>query len=57
MRQSGDHYYSRPIEVAIMLAAFAADEALKLYTAIMLQAALLHDTIKIQAAPPYCSLA
>jgi (p)ppGpp synthase/HD superfamily hydrolase len=46
MRQSGDPYYSHPIEVAIMLAAFAADEAPKLYTAIMLQAALLHDTIE-----------
>jgi len=46
MRQSGDPYYSHPIEVAIMLAEFVADEAPKLYTAIMLQAALLHDTIE-----------
>lgn len=46
MRQSGDPYYSHPIEVAIMLAGFVADEAPKLYTAIMMQAALLHDTIE-----------
>ncbi|KJW03167.1 HD domain protein [Rickettsia endosymbiont of Ixodes pacificus] len=46
MRQSGDPYYSHPIEVAIMLAEFVAEEAPKLYNVIMLQAALLHDTIK-----------
>ncbi len=46
MHQSGDPYYSHPIEVAIMLAVFVAEEAPKLYTAIMLQAALLHDTIE-----------
>ena len=46
MRQSGDPYYSHPIEVAIMLAEFIAEEAPKLYNAIMLQAALLHDTIE-----------
>lgn len=46
MRKSGDPYYSHPIEVAIMLAEFVADEAPKLYTAIMLQSALLHDTIE-----------
>jgi len=46
MRQSGDPYYSHPIEVAIMLAEFVADEAPKLYNAIMLQSALLHDTIE-----------
>ena len=46
MRQSGVPYYSHPIEVAIMLAEFVAEEVPKLYTAIMLQAALLHDTIE-----------
>ncbi|KIJ88401.1 HD domain-containing protein [Rickettsia asembonensis] len=46
MRQSGDPYYSHPIEVTIMLTEFVAEEAPKLYNAIMLQAALLHDTIE-----------
>lgn len=46
MRQSGDPYYSHPIEVTIMLAEFVAYNAPKLYNAIMLQVALLHDTIE-----------
>ena len=46
MRQSGDPYYSHPIAVAIMVAEFAAQEAPKLFTSVMLQAALLHDTIE-----------
>ncbi len=46
MRQSGDPYYSHPIEVAIMLAEFVADEAPKLFTSNMINAALLHDTIE-----------
>jgi len=46
MRQSGEPYYSHPIEVAIMLAEFVAVDAPKLYSAIMLQATLLHDTIE-----------
>ncbi len=46
MRQSGDPYYSHPIEVTIMLAEFVAEEVPKLFTTIMLQAALLHDTIE-----------
>ncbi|WP_341788007.1 HD domain-containing protein [Rickettsia endosymbiont of Lasioglossum villosulum] len=46
MRKSGDPYYSHPIEVAIMLAEFTAMEVPKLYIAVMLQAALLHDTIE-----------
>ncbi|MFA1688308.1 HD domain-containing protein [Candidatus Rickettsia barbariae] len=46
MRQSGNPYYSHPIEVKIMLAEFVAEEAPKLYNIIMLQAALLHDTIE-----------
>ena len=46
MRKSGELYYSHPIEVAYMFAEFVAEEAPKLYNAIMLQAALLHDTIE-----------
>ncbi|CEO17128.1 GTP pyrophosphokinase rsh [Rickettsia monacensis] len=46
MRQSDDPYYSHPIEVAIMLAEFVADEAPKLFTSNMINAALLHDTIE-----------
>ncbi|MFP3121051.1 HD domain-containing protein [Rickettsia sp. R2] len=46
MRQSGDPYYSHPIEVAIMLAEFVADEAPKLFTSNMINAALLHYTIE-----------
>ncbi len=46
MHQSGAPYYSHPIEVTIMLAEFVAEEAPKLYNIIMLQAALLHDTIE-----------
>ena len=46
MRKSGDPYYSHPIEVAIMFAEFAAEEAPKFYNAIILQATLLHDTIE-----------
>ena len=46
MRKSGDPYYSHPVEVAIMVAEFTAMEVPKLYTGIMMQAALLHDTIE-----------
>ncbi|WP_218460595.1 HD domain-containing protein [Rickettsia sp. TH2014] len=46
MRQSGDPSYSHLIEVAIMLAEFVADEAPKLFTSNMINAALLHDTIE-----------
>ncbi|WP_342170186.1 HD domain-containing protein [Rickettsia endosymbiont of Seladonia tumulorum] len=46
MRKSGDPYYSHPIEVAIMVAEFTAAEVPKLYTSVMIQAALLHDTIE-----------
>ncbi|KJV62704.1 HD domain protein [Rickettsia amblyommatis str. Ac/Pa] len=44
--QSGDPYYSHPIEVTIMLAEFVAEEVPKLFTTIMLQAVLLYDTIE-----------
>ncbi|WP_342270593.1 HD domain-containing protein [Rickettsia endosymbiont of Orchestes rusci] len=46
MRQSGDPYYSHPIEVAYMLAEFTAYEAPKLFIPSMLNAALLHDTVE-----------
>lgn len=46
MRQSGDPYYSHSIEVTLILAEFTANEIPQLYTATMLQAALLHDTIE-----------
>ncbi|WP_218460320.1 HD domain-containing protein [Rickettsia sp. TH2014] len=46
MRQSGEPYYSHPIEVAIMLADFTALEAPKLYKSYMTNVALLHDTIE-----------
>ncbi len=46
MRQSGEPYYSHPIEVAIMLADFTALEAPKLYKPYMINIALLHDTIE-----------
>ncbi|WCR56029.1 MAG: hypothetical protein PG979_000086 [Rickettsia asembonensis] len=45
MRQSGEPYYSHPIEVAIMLADFTALEAPKLYKSYMINVTLLHDTI------------
>ncbi|WP_341792910.1 HD domain-containing protein [Rickettsia endosymbiont of Ceutorhynchus obstrictus] len=46
MRQSGDPYYSHPVEVAYMVAEFTAIEAPKLFIPSMLNAALLHDTIE-----------
>ncbi|MCC8368613.1 MAG: HD domain-containing protein [Rickettsia endosymbiont of Oxypoda opaca] len=46
MRQSGDPYYSHPIEVAYLLAEFTAIEAPKLFIPSMINAALLHDTIE-----------
>jgi guanosine-3',5'-bis(diphosphate) 3'-pyrophosphohydrolase len=46
MRQSGDPYYSHPIEVAYLLAEFTATEAPKLFIPSMLNAALLHDVIE-----------
>lgn len=46
MRQSGEPYYTHPVEVAIMLAEFTAHEAPKLYKSYMIIVALLHDTIE-----------
>ncbi|AFC72711.1 guanosine polyphosphate pyrophosphohydrolase/synthetase-like protein [Rickettsia rhipicephali str. 3-7-female6-CWPP] len=46
MRQSGDPYYSHPIEVTIILAEFVAEEVPKLFTSNMINAALLHYPIE-----------
>lgn len=46
MRQSGDPYYSHPIEVAIMIAEFTAYKELDFYTNNVIIASLLHDTIE-----------
>ncbi|WP_342269937.1 HD domain-containing protein [Rickettsia endosymbiont of Orchestes rusci] len=46
MRQSGDPYYSHPIEVAYMVAEFTAIDVPKLFIPSMINAALLHDTIE-----------
>ncbi len=46
MRQSGDPYYSHPVEVAYMVAEFTAIEAPKLFHPYMIIVSLLHDTIE-----------
>ncbi|WP_341789930.1 HD domain-containing protein [Rickettsia endosymbiont of Polydrusus tereticollis] len=46
MRQSGDPYYSHPVEVAYLLAEFTALEVPKLFIPSMINAALLHDTVE-----------
>ncbi|MCC8369496.1 MAG: HD domain-containing protein [Rickettsia endosymbiont of Oxypoda opaca] len=46
IRQSGEPYYSHPVEVAYMVAKFTAYEAPKLFIPSILNAALLHDTIE-----------
>ncbi|MFY9589534.1 HD domain-containing protein [Rickettsia endosymbiont of Halotydeus destructor] len=46
MRQSGDPYYSHPIEVAYLLAEYTATEVPKLFIPSMLNGALLHDTVE-----------
>ncbi|WP_341789810.1 HD domain-containing protein [Rickettsia endosymbiont of Polydrusus tereticollis] len=46
MRQSGDPYYSHPIEVAYMVAEFTAYETPDLYHPYMVNASLLHDIIE-----------
>ena len=45
MRQSGEPYYSHPIEVAYMLAQYTALEIPRLFRTDMIVTALLHDTI------------
>ncbi|WP_375329849.1 HD domain-containing protein [Candidatus Tisiphia endosymbiont of Nemotelus uliginosus] len=46
MRQSGDPYYSHPIEVAYMFAEFTAQEIPILFKTDMIVTSLLHDTIE-----------
>ncbi len=46
MRQSGEPYYSHPIEVAYMVAQYTALEIPRLFRTDMVVTALLHDTIE-----------
>ncbi|BFD45761.1 MAG: HD domain-containing protein [Rickettsia endosymbiont of Sergentomyia squamirostris] len=46
MRQSGEPYYSHPIEVAYMLAQYTALELPQYFRTDMIVTALLHDTIE-----------
>ncbi|WP_417905258.1 HD domain-containing protein [Candidatus Tisiphia endosymbiont of Micropterix aruncella] len=46
MRQSGEPYYSHPIEVAYMVAQYTALEIPKYFRTDMIVTALLHDTIE-----------
>ncbi|WP_417905106.1 HD domain-containing protein [Candidatus Tisiphia endosymbiont of Micropterix aruncella] len=46
MRQSGEPYYSHPIEVAYMVAQYTALEIPRLFRTDMIVTALLHDTIE-----------
>ncbi|MCC8372163.1 MAG: HD domain-containing protein, partial [Rickettsia endosymbiont of Pseudomimeciton antennatum] len=46
MRQSGDPYYSHPIEVAYMVAEYTALEMPKYYRTDMIITSLLHDTLE-----------
>ncbi|MFY9590167.1 HD domain-containing protein [Rickettsia endosymbiont of Halotydeus destructor] len=46
MRQSGEPYYSHPIEVAYLLAEYTATKVPELFIPSMLNAALLHDTVE-----------
>lgn len=46
MRQSGEPYYSHPIEVAIMLAEYAVQDKEKYFRTNLFVVSLLHDTIE-----------
>jgi (p)ppGpp synthase/HD superfamily hydrolase len=46
MRQSGEPYYSHPIEVAYMIAQYTALEIPQYFRTDMIVTALLHDTIE-----------
>jgi guanosine-3',5'-bis(diphosphate) 3'-pyrophosphohydrolase len=46
MRQSGDPYYSHPIEVSYMVAQYTAQEIPTLFKTEMIVTSLLHDTIE-----------
>ncbi|WP_425363428.1 HD domain-containing protein [Candidatus Tisiphia endosymbiont of Hybos culiciformis] len=46
MRQSGEPYYSHPIEVAYMVSQYTAQEVQQLFKTDMIVTSLLHDTIE-----------
>ncbi|MCC8400129.1 MAG: HD domain-containing protein, partial [Rickettsia endosymbiont of Platyusa sonomae] len=46
MRQSGEPYYSHPIEIAYMVAQYTAQEIHQLFKTEMIVTSLLHDTIE-----------
>ncbi|MFP3017591.1 MAG: HD domain-containing protein [Candidatus Tisiphia sp.] len=46
MRQSGEPYYSHPIEVAYMVAEYAASEIPSYFRTDMIVTSILHDTIE-----------
>ncbi len=46
MRQSGEPFYSHPIEVAYMVAEYTAQEICQLFRTDMIVTSLLHDTIE-----------
>jgi (p)ppGpp synthase/HD superfamily hydrolase len=46
MRQSGEPYYSHPIEVAYMFASYTAQAVHQLFNTNMIVTSLLHDTIE-----------
>ncbi|MCC8369712.1 MAG: bifunctional (p)ppGpp synthetase/guanosine-3',5'-bis(diphosphate) 3'-pyrophosphohydrolase [Rickettsia endosymbiont of Oxypoda opaca] len=45
-RQSGEPYYSHPIEVAYMVSDYTANRDARFYTSEMIIISLLHDTIE-----------
>ena len=45
-RQTGEPYYSHPLEVAYLLAQYAVEEAPKYYRTDLLVTSILHDTIE-----------
>lgn len=49
MRQSGDPYYSHPIEVAYIVSNYTANRKIKFFTTDMIVTSLLHDTIEDSA--------
>ncbi|WP_341761114.1 HD domain-containing protein [Candidatus Tisiphia endosymbiont of Thecophora atra] len=46
MRQSGEPYYSHPIEVAYMFASYTAQAVQQLFNTNMIVTSLLHDTVE-----------
>lgn len=45
-RQSGEPYYSHPLEVAYMLAEYVAEESIKYFRTDLFVTAILHDTLE-----------